>query len=54
MVKPPPALPSELKNLVSEMYQALVNEVTEEKVFPAPSLDKVVNDLSTYLNGAKG
>lgn len=53
LVKSPPALPSTLKKLVSEMYQALVNEVTEEKVFPAPNLDEVVKDLSAYLSGVK-
>jgi phosphoribosylaminoimidazole-succinocarboxamide synthase len=52
LVSPPPALPPELKTLVSQMYQALVNEVTGENNFTTPSLDHVVNSLSVYL-GAK-
>jgi phosphoribosylaminoimidazole-succinocarboxamide synthase len=52
LVKPPPALPPVLKNLVSEMYQALVNEIAAEKLFPCPSLDHVVTELATYLKGA--
>lgn len=52
LVKDPPALPPALKNLVSEMYLALVHEVTGETTFPAPRLEGVVKELSHYLEGA--
>jgi phosphoribosylaminoimidazole-succinocarboxamide synthase len=52
LVKPPPSLPPALKALVSEMYQALVNEIVEEQVFQCPKLDHVVKDLAAYLEGA--
>ncbi|MGZ3743615.1 MAG: phosphoribosylaminoimidazolesuccinocarboxamide synthase [Pseudobdellovibrionaceae bacterium] len=56
LVKPPPPLPSALKTLVSEMYQALVNEIVSsnpnEKHFSCPSLDQVVKEMVAYLEGA--
>lgn len=45
LVKPPPPLPPQLKSLVSEMYQALVNEIADEKVFSTPSLETVVQNM---------
>src|SRR5207253_3551802 len=52
LVKPPPPLAPDLKTLVSEMYQALVNDIVEVKVFPCPSLDQVVKGMAVYLQGA--
>lgn len=51
LVKPPPPLPSELKNLVSQMYKGLVGEITGEA--NGVSLSQVVQDLTKYLEGAK-
>lgn len=50
---PPPPLPPRLKELVSEMYLALVNDISEEAVFPCAGLDKIVQEMSSYLGGSR-
>lgn len=49
---PPPPLPARLKELVSGMYLALVNDISEESVFASPSLDEIVKEMSVYLEGS--
>lgn len=49
LVQAPTSLPATLKDHVSKMYQSLVNEVTETRIFEVPSLDQVVKELSAYL-----
>ncbi len=51
LVKPPPPLPASLKCLVSEIYQSLVNEIVEERVFPCSDLDHVIKDMIVYIDG---
>jgi phosphoribosylaminoimidazole-succinocarboxamide synthase len=48
---PPPVLPARLKELVSGMYLALVNDIAGEAVFKAPNLDQIVKEMATYLQG---
>jgi len=40
----PPKLGPRLKRIISQMYMATANELTEHKFFEAPSLAEVVND----------
>lgn len=40
----PPKLEPRLKRIISQMYMATANELTEHRFFEAPSLAKVVND----------
>jgi phosphoribosylaminoimidazole-succinocarboxamide synthase len=40
----PPKLEPRLKRIISEMYMATANELTEHRFFQAPSLAEVVND----------
>jgi phosphoribosylaminoimidazole-succinocarboxamide synthase len=46
-VQPPP-LPGEIKELLSQMYQAVTNEITRKKVFNVPPLKKVIMELKKY------
>ena len=48
---PPPPLPERLKDLVSHMYLALVNEIAEEEVFPCEKLENVVLGVEGYFKG---
>jgi len=49
---PPPPLPPRLKELVSHMYLALVNDVAQEDVFPCANLDEIVREMASYLEGS--
>jgi phosphoribosylaminoimidazole-succinocarboxamide synthase len=40
----PPKLEQGLKRIISQMYMATANELTEHRFFEAPSLAEVVND----------
>ena len=44
----PPKLPPEMKNLISQMYQAVTNEITGNKFFDVPSLSKIIPELKKY------
>lgn len=45
---PPPPLPPELKQLLSQMYLSVTNEITGRKIFVSPPLKKVIQDLKKY------
>lgn len=49
IVGPPPRLPENLKNAVSNLYKALCNEITGKKFFDAPKLEEVVKELREML-----
>jgi phosphoribosylaminoimidazole-succinocarboxamide synthase len=44
----PPALPPEMKNLLSQMYLAVTNEITGKKFFVVPALSKIIEGLKKY------
>ena len=46
----PPKLDPKLKTIISEMYMAAANEMTNIKLFGAPKLAKVINDYKTYMS----
>lgn len=50
LVSAPPVLPMRFKTLISEMYQALFNELSREKVFACPDLGSVVAEMKTFFN----
>jgi phosphoribosylaminoimidazole-succinocarboxamide synthase len=50
LVSEPPLLPPRFKVLISEMYQALFNELRREKIFACPDLDAVIVEMKTVLN----
>jgi len=37
-----------MKNLISQMYQAVTNEITGNKFFNVPSLSKIIPELKKY------
>ncbi len=41
----PPKLDPKLKTIISQMYMAVANEMTNIKLFDTPKLAKVINDL---------
>lgn len=45
----PPKLDQHLKRIISEMYMAAANELTNRKLFEAPSLAEVIKDYRNYL-----
>jgi phosphoribosylaminoimidazole-succinocarboxamide synthase len=47
---PPPSLPEDLKNLVSQLYMSCCNEITEREWFKSPPLVDVVKSLKSLLN----
>lgn len=47
----PPKLNQRLKKIISEMYMAAANELTNRKLFEAPSLAEVIKDYHNYLGG---
>ena len=49
----PPKLDSELKTLISEMYMAAANELTNHKLFDAPRLAEVNKSYSQYTGETK-
>jgi phosphoribosylaminoimidazole-succinocarboxamide synthase len=44
----PPALPPEMKNLISQMYLAVTNEITGKKFFDVPKLPEIIGSLKKY------
>lgn len=47
--QPPPHLPDRLKTLISQLYQAFANEITNRNWFNTPSLQKILLDISQIL-----
>ena len=45
--KPLP-LPPDMKKLLSFMYQAVTNEISDKKFFDVPSLDRIIAELVKY------
>ena len=45
----PPRLDPKLKEIISEMYMAAANEMTNIKLFAVPNLSKVINEYKDYL-----
>jgi phosphoribosylaminoimidazole-succinocarboxamide synthase len=45
----PPKLDPKLKTIISEMYMAVANEMTNRKLFNAPTLAKVINEYLEYM-----
>ncbi|MBT0160552.1 phosphoribosylaminoimidazolesuccinocarboxamide synthase [Candidatus Bathyarchaeota archaeon A05DMB-2] len=45
----PPKLDPELKNIISEMYMAAANEMTNRKLFDAPPLAEVIGKYRDYM-----
>ncbi len=52
-VSPPPPLPAELDRLISQLYQAFCNEITEREWFTVPSLQKVLKELKITLKNSQ-
>ena len=46
----PPKLDPKLKTIISEMYKAAANEMTNIKLFDIPKLAKVINDYKAYIS----
>ena len=46
----PPKLDPKLKTIISEMYKAAANEMTNIKLFDTPKLAKVINDYKAYIS----
>jgi len=46
----PPKLDPKLKTIISEMYMAAANEMTNIKLFDTPRLAKVINDYKMYTS----
>lgn len=44
----PPKLEPKLKTLISQMYMATTNEITEKKLFDAPELAEIIKKLGRY------
>jgi phosphoribosylaminoimidazole-succinocarboxamide synthase len=49
----PPKLDSQLKTIISEMYMAAANELTDHKLFVAPRLAEVIKRYREYLGEKK-
>jgi len=49
LVGTPPKLPEEIRELVSQLYMSLCNEVTRRRLFDSPSLKEVVKALREVL-----
>jgi phosphoribosylaminoimidazole-succinocarboxamide synthase len=45
----PPKLDPKLKTIISEMYMAAANEMTNIKLFDTPKLAKVINEYKEYM-----
>jgi phosphoribosylaminoimidazole-succinocarboxamide synthase len=45
----PPKLDAQLKTVISEMYMAAANEMTNRKMFDTPKLAKVINAYKEYM-----
>jgi phosphoribosylaminoimidazole-succinocarboxamide synthase len=46
----PPKLDPKLKTIISEMYMAAANEMTNIKLFETPKLAKVIDDYKVYMS----
>jgi phosphoribosylaminoimidazole-succinocarboxamide synthase len=46
----PPKLDPKLKTVISEMYMAAANEMTNIKLFETPNLAKVIDDYKAYMS----
>jgi len=46
----PPKLDPKLKTIISQMYMAAANEMTNIKLFDAPKLAKVIDDYKAYMS----
>ncbi len=46
-LKPEP-LPTDVKKLLSQMYQAVTNEISGKKVFDVPALTKIIEEMNKY------
>jgi phosphoribosylaminoimidazole-succinocarboxamide synthase len=49
----PPKLDATLKNIISEMYMAASNELTDRKLFDAPRLAEVIKKYREYMSEKK-
>jgi phosphoribosylaminoimidazole-succinocarboxamide synthase len=49
----PPKLDANLKNIISEMYMAAANELTDRKLFDAPQLAEVIKKYREYIGEKK-
>ena len=45
----PPKLDPKLKTIISQMYMAAANEMTNIKLFDTPKLAKVINDYKEFM-----
>jgi phosphoribosylaminoimidazole-succinocarboxamide synthase len=45
----PPKLDAQLKTIISEMYMAAANEMTERRMFEAPKLEEVIKKYKKYM-----
>jgi len=48
-VSSPPALPAEFANLISAVYKAYANELTNQKWFDVPAMDEILNEISKFI-----
>jgi hypothetical protein len=49
LVKPkPPRLNPQLKTIISQMYEATTNELTQKKMFSAPKLEEIIKKYAKY------
>ena len=46
----PPKLDPKLKTIISQMYMAAANEITNIKLFDTPKLAKVIDDYKAYMS----
>ncbi len=46
----PPKLDPKLKTIISQMYMAAANEMTNIKLFDTPKLAKVIDDYTSYMS----
>jgi phosphoribosylaminoimidazole-succinocarboxamide synthase len=49
----PPKLDPKLKAIISQMYKAAANDMTNIKLFDTPKLAKVINDYKAYMSERK-
>ena len=45
----PPKLQLKLKTVISQMYMAVANEMTNKKMFDVPKLAKVIDDYKEFM-----
>jgi phosphoribosylaminoimidazole-succinocarboxamide synthase len=49
----PPKLDAQLKTIISEMYMAAANELTDRKLFDAPRLAGIIKKYREYMDEKK-